>query len=292
MAYIFPTPLNPVKGTPLSVELNKNTLLNDPAFQAAADALFKDDTTKWKSVEITMRSTTYKQKETMIFDCDNLDNLVYTDFLISDDARDVWEVDTVVVSDFDGGYVRLSAKDGQVNGLDFNFDLSPPPVASNYYENTFDFGTTPTLYESTSNTNYGSFGSLELLNLGFSTPEFGIRVDELIGGPGNTYVNIAAASPLVVSSFNNLELSLDVTYIAGNFGGMIVDVEITGINGGTFSLPMPTVTNTGVVTLIIPKSQFQTYGISTIGNVKFTFVPNLADWSTAVSIDNLIFTTN
>ena len=128
--YISPSPIAPTKGTPLSVDLVKADLLNDASFQLAADNYFKN-TLNWKSVEITMTSTG-GQSETMIFDCDNLDATVTTDFLISDSARNVWKVTKVIVFDFDGGRIRLSTKDGQLVESDFNFDLTP--VIEEYVE--------------------------------------------------------------------------------------------------------------------------------------------------------------
>jgi hypothetical protein len=123
----------PTKGTPLSVELNKDELV-DLVFNLNADPYFLDKT-NWKYVLITMQSSEGKQTEVMMFDCDNVSNLVYTDFLISLTARDAWEIQTLAITDFDGGCLRLSAKDGQLDPNDFNFDLntaSLPTENSNF----------------------------------------------------------------------------------------------------------------------------------------------------------------
>jgi hypothetical protein len=167
MAYITPSPLAPTKGTPLSVKFTKSLLQGDASFQAAADAFFSDST-NWKSVEIVMKSTTGSQTETMIFDCDNLDDEVFTDFLISDKSRDIWEVQTVIVFDFDGGHLTLSVSAGQVNPTDFNFDVSSPP---SYYEEDFS---TNTGMQSSYITGYpdSTYGGLEAAWDGISTVLF------------------------------------------------------------------------------------------------------------------------
>jgi hypothetical protein len=129
MAFIDPLLSNnpPTKGNPLSVKLTKTLLQADSAFISATDSYFADST-NWKYVLITMQSSEGKETEVMMFDCDNLDDEVYTDFLISTTARDAWEVQTLVVTDFDGGYMRLTSKDGQLNPADFNFIIGGLPL--------------------------------------------------------------------------------------------------------------------------------------------------------------------
>jgi hypothetical protein len=114
---------NATKGTPLAVTLSKSTLASIPSL--ADDAYFSDPT-NWKMVSVTYKNAD-GQKKIIIFDANHANP--NTKFKSSAKARSGFQVQSVLILDFDGGYKifsreQLNADSVDLGALDVSFDAS------------------------------------------------------------------------------------------------------------------------------------------------------------------------
>ena len=113
---IITKPSSIEKDAPAVVTLNKSNLalipsvLNDPYFS---------DQDNWKNVIIYYKSSIGNQKELLKFDA-TLSSPTAS-FLVSDKARDVFEVQKIIVQDFDGGSIVVPRS--ELNESEFDVDM-------------------------------------------------------------------------------------------------------------------------------------------------------------------------
>jgi hypothetical protein len=83
------------------------------------DSYFTDQT-NWSKVIVEYKSAEGNQHEMVIFDASQ--ESPKGNFEISEKAKDVWEVQSVKIMDFDGGYLKLNRGDLTVE----DFDVDQP----------------------------------------------------------------------------------------------------------------------------------------------------------------------
>jgi hypothetical protein len=109
------------KNSPAIFTLNKSDLaqitsvLNDPYFSIQ---------TNWKNVTIYYKSSIGNQKELLRFDA-TLSSPTAS-FLVSDKARDIFQVQKIIIQDFDGGSTFVNAS--ELNSSEFEVDMSSGSV--------------------------------------------------------------------------------------------------------------------------------------------------------------------
>jgi len=114
----YTKPINPTKGQDNQVSLDKSQLALDPI--VAADAYFSDSS-NWKYVVINYKSTEGSQIEKVTFNVIGPNTTVNSTFKVSDKARDTFEVQSLVIYDFDGGFLKLNRDDLTVSEFDVDF---------------------------------------------------------------------------------------------------------------------------------------------------------------------------
>jgi hypothetical protein len=93
----------PAKGQKAEFELDKSALA--AVTSVAADSYFSDSS-NWKSVEMTFKSNPGKQRRVVKFDASQATPLA--SFFASAKARDVFEIEKIVINDLDGGEFRVN----------------------------------------------------------------------------------------------------------------------------------------------------------------------------------------
>lgn len=105
------------KGQANEFDLSKSELA--AVSKVVNDSYFSDQT-NWYKVIIEYKSTEGNQHEMMIFDASEASPK--GNFEVSEKARDDWEVQSVKIMDFDGGYLKLER--GDLTVADFDILLS------------------------------------------------------------------------------------------------------------------------------------------------------------------------
>lgn len=112
------------KGQPNEIYLSKSELA--AVSKVVNDSYFSDQT-NWSKVAMEYESTEGKQIEIVIFDA--TESSPKGNFEVSQKARDSWEVQSVKIVDFDGGYLKLYRGDLAVE----EFDIVLGSVVSENY---------------------------------------------------------------------------------------------------------------------------------------------------------------
>lgn len=105
------------KGTPAQFTLNKSELLQHSLVQA--DPYFSDSL-NWYRVNLVYKSTTGSQYEIVEFDASQA-NPTGT-FLISEKARDEFQIQKVQIMDFDGGFLEIPRSN--LTSVDFDISIA------------------------------------------------------------------------------------------------------------------------------------------------------------------------
>lgn len=139
---IITKPGSILKGSGATITLNKSQLA--ALAPVAADAYYSDST-NWFKVHIKYKSSTSSQFELLKFDATVASP--EAEFLVSDKANDVFNVDYIDILDFDNGIFRV--EDSSLNSSEFEIDMgSVTPPASftyiNYNINPFGYIVSPT----------------------------------------------------------------------------------------------------------------------------------------------------
>ena len=121
---IITKPGSITKGTPATFTLNKSQLLSSAPVQA--DSYF-NDSSNWSRVSVVYKSNPGKQYEIVEFDPSQATPTGL--FSISEKARDVFQVQSVQIFDFDGGVLDIYRS--QLTTADFDIDLTPAPPVNN-----------------------------------------------------------------------------------------------------------------------------------------------------------------
>lgn len=106
------------KGVPAQFSLNKANLLLHPMVQASS---YFSDQTNWYRVNIIYKSSVGTQYEIVEFDASQ-ESPTGT-FLVSERARDIFQVQRLQIVDFDGGFLEIPRSD--LNFIDFDIDMTP-----------------------------------------------------------------------------------------------------------------------------------------------------------------------
>lgn len=108
----------PAKDASTTVSLNKTEL--SQLSVVAADLIFSD-TANWRKVEISYGSSVGNQRKILTFDAEQASPTAQ--LVISDKARDEFEVKKITIIDFDSGYIVVSRADIPTASADFDFSL-------------------------------------------------------------------------------------------------------------------------------------------------------------------------
>ena len=115
-----------VKGTTAQFTLNKVQLLANSV--VAADSYFSDSQ-NWYRVNLVYKSTVGGQYEIVEFDATQ--SSPTGNFLISEKARDSFEILKIKIIDFDGGFLEIPRSSLTVANFDINVAVVNPPSSSN-----------------------------------------------------------------------------------------------------------------------------------------------------------------
>ncbi len=126
---------SPVKGSPTEFTLNKSDLALIPS--VASDVYFSD-LTNWKNVIVYYGSSVGNQKQILNFNAAG--SSPSFDFLVSSRARDVFEVQKIIIQDFDGGCIIVPRS--ELNTSEFDVDMSAAPALNELYFETISTGVT------------------------------------------------------------------------------------------------------------------------------------------------------
>jgi hypothetical protein len=105
MANVFTKIGTPEKGASASVQLNKLELA---ALVTAEGDSYYDKEVNWKTVKVKYKSATGNQRPEVIFTATDAGNLITADFSVSSTALDDFEVQNIIITDFDGGKFNLN----------------------------------------------------------------------------------------------------------------------------------------------------------------------------------------
>ena len=130
---IITKPSSIVKGTSATFTLNKSELLALSPVQA--DNYF-NDSSNWSRVSVVYKSSPGKQYEIVEFNPSQVSPT--GSFLISEKARDIFEVQVIQIFDFDGGVLEIYRS--QLITADFDIDLTPSTPSNNI---TWNFSGNP-----------------------------------------------------------------------------------------------------------------------------------------------------
>jgi hypothetical protein len=122
---IITKPGSITKGTPATFTLNKSELLAVASVQA--DAYFSNSS-NWNRVSVIYNSNPGSQYEIVEFNATGASPTGV--FSVSDKARDIFEVQSVIIIDFDGGIFTVPRS--ELNTADFDIDLNPTPPSTTY----------------------------------------------------------------------------------------------------------------------------------------------------------------
>jgi hypothetical protein len=104
------------KGISAQFTLSRSQLVNHPLIQA--DSYFQN-TDNWYRVNVVYKSSPGSQYEIVEFDATQSNPVGR--FLVSEKARDLFQVEKVVILDFDGGYLEIPRTDLDV--VDWDIQL-------------------------------------------------------------------------------------------------------------------------------------------------------------------------
>lgn len=119
------------KGTPAQFTLNKSNLLQHPMVQA--DSYFSNSL-NWYRVNLVYKSSVGSQYEIVEFDASQ--STPVGTFLVSEKARDVFEIQKVQVLDFDGGFLEIPRSSLNSASFDINMVVVPPTILAGAYIGT------------------------------------------------------------------------------------------------------------------------------------------------------------
>jgi len=123
----------PAKGQRAEFQLNKADLadlVTDPYFQV---------TDNWQSVEMVYKSSIGGQRRVVKFDATQATPIA--NFFITNKARDIFNIEKIVINDFDGDSIIIyrSALVAAEPGTDFDVDATPAPAGSFLMAENLDF---------------------------------------------------------------------------------------------------------------------------------------------------------
>jgi hypothetical protein len=119
---IITKPSSIQKNSPAEISLDKSALA---AVTSVAASAYYSDSANWKEVFIYYKSSVGNQREVLKFNA-TISSPVAT-FLVSEKARDIFEVQKIVIVDFDNGSITVPRS--QLTVVEFDVDMTPPPAS-------------------------------------------------------------------------------------------------------------------------------------------------------------------
>jgi hypothetical protein len=117
----------PAKGQKAEFELDKSALA-----AIVSDTYFQDSA-NWKSVEMIFKSNPGKQRRVVKFDASNTaETTALASFFASTKARSVFQVEKIVISDFDNGSLVILRVD--IPNATTEFDINMAVFTESLYE--------------------------------------------------------------------------------------------------------------------------------------------------------------
>lgn len=114
---ILTKPVTITKGEAASFEIDKAELVANSVVTASA---YYSDTANWDKILLAYKSSTGNQKETVVFDATVATPTA--NFLVSDQALDVFEIKKIEIYDFDGGHLPIYRAD--LTAAEFDVDMT------------------------------------------------------------------------------------------------------------------------------------------------------------------------
>jgi hypothetical protein len=108
----------PAKGQKAEFELDKSALA------AIVSDLYFQDSANWKSVEMVFKSNPGKQRRVVKFDASQATPLA--SFFASARARDIFEIEKIIINDFDNGNLVIPRGDIPNATTEFDVDVGAP----------------------------------------------------------------------------------------------------------------------------------------------------------------------
>lgn len=121
---IITKPVSIQKNVPASFSLDKSALAAVPS--VVADSYFSDSS-NWSKVLLFYKSSVGNQKEVIKFDATQPSPTA--DFLASEKARDIFQIQKIIITDFDNGNFEVPRT--QLTVADFDVDMSGTPSTTN-----------------------------------------------------------------------------------------------------------------------------------------------------------------
>lgn len=152
------------KGQTAAFTLSKSELLQHA--MVVADSYFSDSS-NWYRVNVVYKSSSGSQYEIVEFDA-TLSTPVGS-FLVSNQARNSFEIQKLVILDFDGGFLEIPRSEVQASEFDINFQSSQPPSNLSLYHTRMFISSSysaPAVHENT--TGGSNLQEGKLIQVGFS----------------------------------------------------------------------------------------------------------------------------
>lgn len=127
---IITKPATITKNSAAQFTLSKSSLA--AVASVAADSYFSN-ISNWANVILYYKSNPGNQQEILSFDATLASPTA--DFLASLKSRNVFEVQQILIKDFDGGYFRVARS--ELNTAEFDVDMNPPVSGYRYYRFNF-----------------------------------------------------------------------------------------------------------------------------------------------------------
>lgn len=225
-----------LKGVPAQLSLNKAELLNHPLVEA--DSYFSNGL-NWNRVNVIFKSSEGSQYEIVEFDASQ--STPTGTFLVSERARDQFQVIKIKILDFDGGFFEIPRSSLTVSEFDISLsssyvrDFSNPNTKQTY--ESFSGPAFPTIENNALSWTPGNLGSggytstateLENFMLGQSC-KIRIHISDMVYNPYFMYENPKIINELVFKgeSVNNADLPSN-SVLTSSIGSY---VEITATAG-------------------------------------------------------------
>ena len=245
----------PIIGKPVEIlknqdnvfTLDKTALGNES--KVTNDAYFTVQS-NWKKVIVAYLTDTGSQVEFVTFDA-TLGSPT-SNFRVSDKARDLWQVDALIIQDFDGGYLRFERDELTTADFDVDFNAVAPPPTLSYFEDNFSTGDfTAGSYSDWSiandSNNYFIVNNATSQEGGFSayiTTSSGTPSYEYQNGPTNSHIYqditipAEAVNPILEIDYRCLgEINYDYGAVCyGDIASMPVPVGGTFYTNGSFNI--------------------------------------------------------
>lgn len=125
---ILTKPGSLTKGTPAALSISKSELA---ALGVVSGDAYFSDTANWAFVRIIYVSSVGNQRHSAKFDCS--ESTPASTFITSARARDIFNVESISIVDFDGG--SLSVPASALDAAEFRLDYAPVPAALSWTKN-------------------------------------------------------------------------------------------------------------------------------------------------------------